>query len=360
MNVLRDRIAGSFYGLLVGDALGCPAEGYTPGKIRQIFGRITEMEESRRGWWPKGLHSDDGQQAIMVCDSVLTDPEQPGHIFAQLIVDMYKAGPKGFFKFGLHRGTGGNFRRTVKALSRGCNWNEGATITAGNGAAMRIGPLALYFREDLEGLARAVIDLTRVTHLDIRGLAAASAVAFATARSLSWEGKAAELADEAMIKFVHELEERSSDLLRRKSNIHDFSEALRELFSFFDEPRQEVLKKIEEKANKTSLFPGGPTSGYVLASVMTSLYMFFSSQNFEQALTDTVMLGGDTDTTGAITGQMCGALYGLEKIPRRWLENLAAFGSLEDRIEALVGKTTPFRPQKSAIEMESKWTEELF
>ncbi|NIM91366.1 MAG: hypothetical protein GTO17_10515 [Candidatus Aminicenantes bacterium] len=359
MNVLRDRIAGSFYGLLVGDALGCPVEGYTPGKIRQIFGRITEMEESQRGWWPKGLHSDDGQQAIMVCDSILTDPERPGQVFAHLIVDMYQTGPKGFFKFGLHRGTGGNFRHTVKALSRGCKWNEGATVTAGNGAAMRIAPLALYFRDDLEGLARAVIDLTRVTHLDIRGLAAASAVAFIIARALSWEGKPAGLADEAMIEFVHELEERSSDLLQRKSNLHDFSEALRELFSFFDEPRQEVLKKIEEKANQTSLFPGGPTSGYVLASVMTSLYMFFSSQNFEQALTDTVMLGGDTDTTGAMTGQMCGALYGFEKIPRRWLENLVSFESLEDRINALLEKKISFRPKKTVIEMEKQWMEEF-
>jgi ADP-ribosyl-[dinitrogen reductase] hydrolase len=357
---LMDRIAGSFYGLLVGDAFGCPVEGYPPKKIRKTFGRLTELEESRHWRWPRGLHSDDGQQAIMVCDSVLNSPENPGQVFAKLIVDMYRAGLKGFFKFGLHRGTGGNFRRTVKALARGRNWNEASTLTAGNGSSMRIAPLGLFFRENLEGLTRAVIDLARVTHLDIRGIAAASAVAYTVARALSWKEKAANLADEEMVKFVHEVEEQSSAILKRKLNMHDFSKALLLLFSSLDEPRQKVLKKIEDHANKTSLFHGGPTTGFVLSSVITSLYMFFSSENFEQALIDTVMLGGDTDTTGAMTGQLCGALYGLEKIPRRWLEALVAFNSLEDRIEALLERKTPCKPKRTVVEMEEQWMEQYF
>ncbi len=32
--------------------------------------------------------------------------------------------------------------------------------------------------------------------------------------------------------------------------------------------------------------------------------------------------GGDADTTGALAGQLTGALYGIEGIPDRWLRKL--------------------------------------
>ena len=45
---LKERIRGSIYGLLIGDALGCPVEGCHPDEILVIFGRITQMEEPKK------------------------------------------------------------------------------------------------------------------------------------------------------------------------------------------------------------------------------------------------------------------------------------------------------------------------
>ena len=47
---LRDRIAGALYGLLVGDAFGCPVEGWSAARIHQTYGRLTEMEEPQGRW----------------------------------------------------------------------------------------------------------------------------------------------------------------------------------------------------------------------------------------------------------------------------------------------------------------------
>ena len=44
MEALFDRVRGSIYGLLIGDALGCPVEGCTPDEIVEQFGRITDMQ----------------------------------------------------------------------------------------------------------------------------------------------------------------------------------------------------------------------------------------------------------------------------------------------------------------------------
>lgn len=36
-----------------------------------------------------------------------------------------------------------------------------------------------------------------------------------------------------------------------------------------------------------------------------------------------VNLGGDTDTTGAVTGGLAGIYYGYESIPKDWVEQIA-------------------------------------
>ena len=41
---VADRVKVSIYGLLVGDALGCPVEGSSPEEILDQFGRVTRME----------------------------------------------------------------------------------------------------------------------------------------------------------------------------------------------------------------------------------------------------------------------------------------------------------------------------
>jgi ADP-ribosyl-[dinitrogen reductase] hydrolase len=47
------------------------------------------------------------------------------------------------------------------------------------------------------------------------------------------------------------------------------------------------------------------------------------TKNFEDALILAVNLGDDSDTVGAVTGQLAGALYGYSAIPERWLAPLA-------------------------------------
>ena len=46
-------------------------------------------------------------------------------------------------------------------------------------------------------------------------------------------------------------------------------------------------------------------------------------------------LGGDADTTAAITGQLAGAIYGLSAIPQEWLEKLAWRVEIESLAEKI-------------------------
>jgi ADP-ribosylglycohydrolase len=58
--------------------------------------------------------------------------------------------------------------------------------------------------------------------------------------------------------------------------------------------------------------------GWVLIAFQNVLYQLLHARSFEEALVDTVMRGGDTDTNAAICGALLGAVYGLEGIPQRW------------------------------------------
>ena len=64
--------------------------------------------------------------------------------------------------------------------------------------------------------------------------------------------------------------------------------------------------------------PYGPKKGWVLVALHNAYWQMLHARNFEEAIVDTVMRGGDTDTNAAICGALLGAVYGLDAIPLRW------------------------------------------
>ena len=353
---LRDRIAGSLYGLLVGDALGCPVEGWPPRRIKQRYGVLDTMEEPQRRWRPLGLHSDDGQQALALCDALLQNPDNAEVGFARLMVELLRTGRKGKGVFGLHRGTGRNFRSTVLALKE--NLDDpfaGAQASAGNGVAMMIAPAALYWRDDLDRLCAAVIRVARVKTVDLRSIAAAGAVAYLVAGALSC-GTAPELDVDELRTFVRCVEREGAEAVGSSEHLGVFSGVMEHALDLRRAPRDVVLARIAQMANITADRTCYPTTGYAPASVVTSVHMALTSTSYEQAVRDTVNLGGDADTTGAMVGAICGALHGYGSIPLRWSEALLAAECFDDRVDGLLHRTGGFKPEVPLVSLEQEWT----
>ena len=68
---------------------------------------------------------------------------------------------------------------------------------------------------------------------------------------------------------------------------------------------------------------------YVIHSLRIATHYFLHTNSFEQALIECVNHGGDTDTNAAICGAMAGTYYGMNAIPKRWLENLNVDAPME-------------------------------
>jgi hypothetical protein len=78
--------------------------------------------------------------------------------------------------------------------------------------------------------------------------------------------------------------------------------------------------------------------GYVVRSLKAALWAFHKSSNFCEGCLLAANLGDDADTTAAVYGQLTGAFYGEEGIPKNWLEKLAMrekIVSFADKLSAL-------------------------
>ena len=62
--------------------------------------------------------------------------------------------------------------------------------------------------------------------------------------------------------------------------------------------------------------------GWVLIAFQNALWQLLHAPSLEDAVVDTVMCGGDTDTNAAICGALLGAIWGRDAIPAQWTESL--------------------------------------
>lgn len=65
-------------------------------------------------------------------------------------------------------------------------------------------------------------------------------------------------------------------------------------------------------------------SGYLVTTLQAGLYHGLTADTAEEAIINAVMIGGDTDTLGAVTGAVAGARFGRDALPDRWLEPVSA------------------------------------
>ncbi len=363
-----DRARGCFLGMAVGDALGAPLEGLSSQQIRSHYGQVSDFVDGVRAWKKKpyrwrlpGLYSDDTQQALVLAECLLRfrriDPDWLAKTYLAL------ANPKGPY-LGAHRGLGRSFRLVLSALENGASPRDTGTTTAGIGAAMRIAPLGLYYAAPDEDVVGAVLDASLMTHRDIRSLAGAVAVACTVRRLARGEPREPSLIFK-LAADVARAEHRIGSESTRASVVigahrHAMSVAIAGIEPMLEWPREQVLSALVEQANRHGAEPycRRPTQGFPPALIPTCLYLFFTTDTFEEALVDVINLGGDADTAGAILGALAGAYYGESRLPERWCQSLHNHDGIALRAEALARRgTTGATPIPDLLATERKLSE---
>lgn len=265
------RALGAYLGLAVGDALGATVEFMTAREIAVLH---REHKNIIGGGWLRlkpGQVTDDTEMALALGDALLHGGMDDASVIAKAYVKWMQSCPVDI---------GNTCRRGIRRfLVQGTIEALPAPDSAGNGAAMRNLPAVLATLHNEASFERTTIKQAHITHNHPLSDAGTLTLGRMTRRLLRGEGLAAAQAEvDLLLEHLPE-------------------------FSYNPWPRM--------------------TSGYIVDTVQTVFDAFFTTTSFEDCLVKVVNRGGDADTTGALAGQLAGALYGIEAIPERWLRKLA-------------------------------------
>jgi ADP-ribosyl-[dinitrogen reductase] hydrolase len=280
---LDDRALAAFLGLAVGDALGATVEFMTRSEIAEQYG--VHREITGGGWLrlAPGAVTDDTEMALALGRSLIRcggfEVRDVCEEFAAWLrsrpVDVGNTCRRGIHRY-MTQGT-------VEAA-----FFEGA---AGNGAAMRILPLALATFGHPDEAAAWTLAQCHITH----------------------NHPLSDAATLALVRMLHGLLSGGG-----KPAAHAVAEAL---IAGHPEFRFAPYR--------------GENSAYVVDTMQTVLHFYFNTDSFSDCLIQTVNQGGDADTTGALAAMLAGATYGLAAVPKTWL------GRLDSTVAAEVRRQVP-------------------
>ncbi len=297
----RDQFAGCLVGQCLGDASGFLVEGQPPEACRRYVNEVLKtgrVSEPRREGFSFGQYSDDSQLARELLQTYVDRHEFDPSDYASRIMRI--------FQENRIVGRGWATLQAAERLANGCPWDAAGTAppSAGNGSAMRAAPIGLLFHDDPEGMVRAAHDQSRITHQDRRCSAGSIAIAGAVVLGL----QQTDLDDD---EFCVQL----SRWIRGFDPI--LAEAIERMVQWLDlSPQQAVtvISKVGLTDESTDVWPG--ISPFVTTSVLWSMYSFLRSPNdLWEAICTSVVVGGDVDTTAAMTGAIAGARVGLGGLP---------------------------------------------
>jgi ADP-ribosyl-[dinitrogen reductase] hydrolase len=268
--LIFSRGRAAFLGLALGDALGATTEFMLPAEIRttyQIHKRIIG------GGWLRlkaGQVTDDTEMSLALARAVVDDGNWNLQQIADYFVHWMRSKPIDI---------GSTVRKGIRTyMHNGILEMPLNEWDAGNGAAMRMCPVALvsYGSDDL--LKRYTLEQAHLTHHH-------------------------PLSDAGCLCIGHMLHTAMAGGDR---------------FALHALTRQLVKQHPTFRFNNYN----GQASGYIVDTLRTVFHFLFTTADFEECLVGVVNQGGDADTTGAIAGMIAGALYGEESLPGHWLKKL--------------------------------------
>jgi ADP-ribosylglycohydrolase len=298
----RSRYRGALLGLAAGDAVGTALEFEPPGSFEPIGDMV--------GGGPFGLRAgewtDDTSMALCLAESLAErggfDPVDQLERYVRWWRDGHLSSTGSCFDIG------NTVRAALSRFERARDPYSGSTdpASAGNGSLMRLAPAPLFFAADPAAAIERAGESSRTTH------GAATAVDACRYFGGLLVGAVSGVAKEELLSA-------------RWSPVPDYWES------------HSLVPEVDEVAAGSFKVREPPEirgSGYVVESLEAALWALHRSDTFREGCLLAVNLGDDADTTGAIYGQLAGALYGEEAIPPEWRERLA----LRDTIEALADR----------------------
>ena len=341
--IVRNRFRGCLLGGAVGDALGAPVEFMDLGAIRQRFGH-QGIQDFVPAYGKLGAITDDTQMTMFTAEGMLRAfvrmrmrgigpvfPSVTARAYLRwLLTQGYQCDaepvdkPSGWLiehrELFDRRAPGNTCIAALRAMKR--PGDPASNDSKGCGGVMRVAPVGMVMAQ-WEGdtndeMTKRAFDiacsLAGITHGHPTGQLAAGVLAAIVALVLNG------------MPLTEAIEKAKAQLCLHPGHLETLLAIERaQLLAECEPNRPDAIQKLGE--------------GWVAEEALAiSLYCALGAEDFEAGVVLAVNHSGDSDSTGAITGNLLGALYGAEAIPPRWLRSL----ELRDVIMAMADDLATF------------------
>jgi ADP-ribosylglycohydrolase len=293
---MLSRAQGCLLGQLAGDSLGGLVEFRSPSAIAEQYpGGVRNLIDG--GTWHNlaGQPTDDSEMALMLARTLVHE----GHYDLNSTLDAY------CHWWPLAWDRGNTLAQALGPASRGPmeerlrRARENASQTSqSNGCLMRISPLGIYEAGRSSEAASWAREDAGLTHLHPVSLDACAVYVAAVAEAVAHGGGPEAAYDAALAEAS-------------RSGV------------------QKAVRQVLEEARHAPPADYQTHMGWVLIALQNAFWQLLHAPGLEEGVVDTVMRGGDTDTTGAIAGALLGAVHGRQGIPLQWLQALLSCRPLE-------------------------------
>lgn len=293
-----ERFEGCIIGGAIGDAWGSGFENQLEEE-KDTFYLFGKPKIKLPNW----RITDDTQLTLATIEAMIDDEEVKPESIANQLLKYYKQRKL--------RGLGASTLKALKELSFGGHWSQvgrRGEFAAGNGAAMRIAPIA--FKESISNTQ--IRDICIITHHNDEAYVGARSVVIAIREILKGNWKRDTSLMELIVAQIPDT--RIRDRLIKIKDMQD-------------------LEEIGQLGN----------DGYVVNSVPLAIAAASRVREIgiEDMYATLIDIGGDTDTNCSIAGQIAGTLIGKKEIPEkliRKLKELVEFDWIEKTIRNLIHK----------------------
>ena len=279
------------------DALGVPVEFKPREDLQQ--NPVTDMREFGTYNQPKGTWSDDTSLMLCLAESMVEglDLQKLAQKFIAWKNDNYWTARGWVFDIGIAT------RQAIERLENGTppelagGFDE---MDNGNGSLMRILPLVMYIKDlDIDQRYEWTKKVSSLTHAHVRSV---------------------------MACFYYL--EFAKKIVEGKDKFQAYTELQSEMITHFEKREinpQEIQKfsRLLTKDISTVNEKYIQSRGYVIYTLEAAVWCILTTSNYKEAVLKAVNLGEDTDTTAAVAGGLAGLIYGIESIPKEWLEVIA-------------------------------------
>lgn len=337
---IEERYKGCLFGGAIGDALGIDVEFMDVDHIKRCYGDegVQDLELGMSG---EAEFSDDTQMTIFTIDGLLKsigdkfDTNIPPQIedMHEAYLNWYKTQIEPYSGKIKNDGwivkSSGLYRRMSPGETCLSSLRSGKVGTTkkpinnskGNGGVMRVAPIGLLYHHNPELAFKVGMDNAAITHGHPSAYLSAGFMAALIANITN------DFSLEDAIK-------KSLSLLEKQENSEEVIEKI-------NTAKKLAKEDITPEQAIKSIGQGWTADEAIGISVYCALK---SPHSYEDAIKMSVNHSGDSDTIGAITGNIMGTLLGVKSIPANWMSKIQDKKLLKTIAEDLID--VPNEPQK--------------